>query len=203
MRMRMLRIIPIFACFAVVAGLMTFGVFAPSFASPGSASSIPGSSGPASDTAHPASGGDSTSAAARTVNTPTAFPSGASGRTTVIERMSRVGVFGPSHAISVANLTVTPGVYLVRFNFEARADSAYSPATIKCGLVDNNGVDHFIFDDSTPLTAGRGWATHTETTTFALADVTLGVKCQPAVAGLYRASFRNVTFWVERIETRG
>ena len=109
-------------------------------------------------------------------------------------------MFGPAHAISVANLTVTPGVYLVRFSFEARADSAYSPATLDCGLVVLNGVDQFIYDDSTPLTAGREWVRHTGVTTFAFADVTLGVKCRPQVAGFYRASFRNVAFWVQRSE---
>lgn len=155
------------------------------------------SSGPTSDTAHPTTGSDPTAPASRTSSTPTSFASAASGRTTVIERTSRVGVFGPAHAVSVANLTVTPGVYVIRFSFEARADSAFAPGDLRCGLVDNNGVDHFIFDDPTPLTAGRDWVAHSEVTTFSLGDVTLGIKCQPVTGGFYRVSFRNVNFWAQ------
>lgn len=131
--------------------------------------------------------------------TPIAVELGSAERSTVIDQVSRAGVFGPELGIAVANLTVTPGQYYVGYSYESRVDSAYAPGTLRCGLVDSNGVNHFIANDPQEVTSGTGWRSHRAVTTFNLGDVTLGIRCDPETIGLYRASFRDVDFWVVRM----
>ena len=120
-------------------------------------------------------------------------------RSTVIDEVTLAAVFGPDRGITMANLTVTPGQYYVGYTFSSRLESAYAPAELRCGLVDNNGVEHFISDDPMAITSGSGWRQHRVITTFNLGDVTLGLRCDPLSVGLVRATFRDVNLWVVRM----
>ena len=123
-------------------------------------------------------------------------------RSTVIDEVTLVAVSGPDRGITVANLTVTPGQYYVGYTFSSRLESAYAPGELRCGLVDNNGVDHFIGDDPVQITSGSGWRQHRAITTLNVGDVTLGLRCDPLTVGLNRATFRDVNLWVVRMHYR-
>jgi len=120
-------------------------------------------------------------------------------RLTRVEELSRVGVLEPSSGIAVANLTVRPGQYTVRYGFEVRLDAAYQPFDLRCGVVDTNGIQTFLIDDPRPVLAGSGWESHSAWATFSLPDITLGVRCFPTATGFGQASFRDVTLSVTTI----
>lgn len=118
---------------------------------------------------------------------------------TQVEAVSHTDVLTPESPIAVANLTVRPGQYVVRYAFEARLDSAWQPVELRCGIVDGNGTRSFLFDDPEPILPGRGWARYRADTTFSLPDITLGLRCVPSTTGFSSASFRNVELSVTRI----
>ena len=135
----------------------------------------------------------------RTLDTLPAHPLGSAERSTIVEIVTRASVFGPDRRIAVANLTITPGQYFVGYSYESRLESAYRPGTLRCGLVDSNGVDHFILEDPVEVRSGAGWDRHEGITTFNLGEVTLGIRCDPQAIGLYQATFRDISLWVVRM----
>lgn len=120
-------------------------------------------------------------------------------RLTRIEDFSRVGVFAPDSGIAVANLTVRPGQYTVRYDFEARLDTAYQRLDLRCGVVDANGTRSFLIDDPRPVRSGSGWGAYLVESTFSLPDITLGIRCFPTSTGFSSVSFRDVTLSVTTI----
>ncbi|GAB3139285.1 hypothetical protein GCM10027057_20360 [Marisediminicola antarctica] len=118
---------------------------------------------------------------------------------TEVDAVAHTAVLEPESAIAVANLTVRPGQYVVRYAFEARLDSAWRPVELRCGVVDGNGTKAFLFDDSEPVRAGQGWVAYRAETTFSLPDITLGLRCFPSATGFSSASFRNVSLSVTTI----
>jgi len=118
---------------------------------------------------------------------------------TEVDAVAHTAVLEPESAIAVANLTVRPGQYVVRYAFEARIDSAWQPVELRCGVVDGNGTKAFLFDDPEPIRAGQGWASYRAETTFSLPDITLGLRCLPSTTGFSSASFRNVSLSVTTI----
>ena len=120
-------------------------------------------------------------------------------RLTRVEEFSRVGVFEPDAGIAVANLTVRPGQYTVRYDFEARLDTAYQPVELRCGVVDANGIRSFLIDDPRPVLPGSGWGSYLVESTFSLPDITLGIRCFPTSTGFGSVSFRDVSLSVTTI----
>ena len=118
---------------------------------------------------------------------------------TEVDAVAHTAVLEPESAIAVANLTVRPGQYVVRYAFEARLDSAWQPVELRCGVVDGNGTKAFLFDDPEPVRPGQGWVTYRAETTFSLPDITLGLRCFPSATGFSSASFRNVSLSVTTI----
>ncbi len=118
---------------------------------------------------------------------------------TEVDAVAHTAVLEPESAIAVANLTVRPGQYVVRYAFEARLDSAWQPVELRCGVVDGNGTTAFLFDDPEPVRAGQDWASYRAETTFSLPDITLGLRCFPSATGFSSASFRNVSLSVTTI----
>ena len=118
---------------------------------------------------------------------------------TQVDAVSHTDVLTPESSIAVANLTVRPGQYVVRYAFEARLDSAWQPVELRCGVVDGNGTKAFLFDDPQPILPGQDWARYRADTTFSLPDITLGLRCIPSATGFGQASFRNIELSVTRI----
>jgi hypothetical protein len=118
---------------------------------------------------------------------------------TQVDAVSHTDVLTPDSSIAVANLTVRPGQYVVRYAFEARLDSAWQPVELRCGVIDGNGTKSFLFDDPDPILPGRDWARYRADTTFSLPDITLGLRCVPSATGFGSASFRNVELSVTEI----
>lgn len=118
---------------------------------------------------------------------------------TQVAAVSHTDVLTPESSIAVANLTVRPGQYVVRYAFEARLDSAWQPVELRCGVIDGNGTKSFLFDDPDPILPGRDWARYRADTTFSLPDITLGLRCVPSTTGFGLASFRNVELSVTKI----
>ena len=176
----------------VTLGLSTVGVTPSSFGA-----SSRGDSTAADSVAAHGTAADST--ARRTLDALPAHPLGSAERSTIVEIVTRASVFGPDRTIAVANLTITPGQYFVGYSYESRLESAYRPGTLRCGLVDSNGVDHFILEDPVEVRSGAGWDRHEGITTFNLGDVTLGIRCNPQAVGLYQATFRDISLWVVRM----
>jgi len=118
---------------------------------------------------------------------------------TEVDAVAHTAVLEPESAIAVANLTVRPGQYVVRYAFEARLDSAWQRVELRCGVVDGNGTLAFLFDDPKPVRAGQDWESYRAETTFSLPDITLGLRCFPSATGFSSASFRNVSLSVTTI----
>lgn len=113
--------------------------------------------------------------------------------TTRIAAVSRVGIFTPTQGITVANLTVRPGRYIVSYSFEARFESANRPSELRCSIVDHNGRNVFLGDDPNTIRSGRDWVRRNFAATFSLPDLTLGIRCVPVTVDLHQAWFRDVT----------
>lgn len=115
------------------------------------------------------------------------------------QSLERTGLVGPDAAIAVANLTVEPGRYLVKYEFESRMIGGELGTELECGLVDNNGVDRFLVADEDPVTVGLDWKRHVVQTTFSLPDATLGIRCYSVRPDLVHALFRDVSLSAVRI----
>ncbi len=118
---------------------------------------------------------------------------------TKIDHVSRTGILTRDGGIIVANLTVRPGLYTVEYSFEARLGSAYRPAELRCGIVDNNGIKSFVAEQSESIETGSGWQRHDLSADFNLPDTTLGIRCVPTSTGLIQASFREISLSVTRM----
>ena len=192
---------------ALAVGFVTLGLVTVDGTPSSSDALSRGDSTAADSTAADSTAADSTAAdstavdwpAGRALDSLAAHPPASAERSTIVEKITRTSVFGPDLAIAVTNLSITPGQYFVGYSYESRLESAYRPGTLRCGLVDSNGVDHFILEDPIEVKSGAGWSRHEGMTTFALGDVTLGIRCDPQTVGLYQATFRDISLWVVRM----
>ena len=130
---------------------------------------------------------------------PSHLPSPNRVRETRVPDFARASALHLGDSIVVANLTVTPGRYLVSYAFDAALTTTTTvPTQLRCGLVDANGVDRFIATDPALITTGRGWQRMMVVAVFSLPDVTLGVRCEPTSPGLVLAHFRDI--WLAAIK---
>ena len=119
------------------------------------------------------------------------------------DSLTESGILGPRTRITVANLTVRPGQYIVSYSFEARLQASGEPEALVCGVIDSNGRPRFLIQDEDPIYAGSGWERRSFAASFSLPSMTLGLRCVAVGTGLSVASFRDISLAVTRMEASG
>lgn len=115
-------------------------------------------------------------------------------------RVDVAAVLSPKDKIIVGNLTVSPHVYDVEVQFDARMLVSGAPAMMHCGVIDNNGLRRFFITDDRPVRSAAGWEHHTMIARVALPDMTIGLRCVADRTALYSASFRRITFAANEVD---
>jgi len=111
----------------------------------------------------------------------------------------RAGVFGEGDGIGLANLTVTPGRYIVAYAFDARLDGAEAGA-LQCGVADSNGRGGLLFAGDEEVRPNQGWTRMRFITRFGLPDLTLALRCSAPDGYTGVARFRDVRLVAGRMQ---
>jgi hypothetical protein len=112
--------------------------------------------------------------------------------------MSSVEALGDAESLTLANMTVAPGQYVVGFTFEYLLRPGAPSTGLSCGVADSNGSAGMLFRSTELLSASNGWQRLTFVTPAGLPDMTLALRCSPVDSFTGIVSFRDVEFAATR-----
>lgn len=88
------------------------------------------------------------------------------------------GKFGPDNPVSLQNLTVQDGRYVVAYSLEVLFTSSAGDAILTCGVVDLTGRIAELPGLSRDVTSAK-WQSVSAQADLELPDLTMGVRCYP------------------------